>query len=113
MSTVPKPGATKPLTPERQIKALQVQLREANEKAQLLEAIVDVLKEGPSIHSALESIPLATGTEPSPLYWVKPSSSMPESAEGLRSPSEPRTQSRRTKNLGICIVIGTASSRRC
>ncbi|HEL5041424.1 hypothetical protein [Stenotrophomonas maltophilia] len=34
-----------PLTPEQQIKALQVQLREANEKAQLFEAIVDVLKE--------------------------------------------------------------------
>jgi len=34
-----------PLTPEQQIKALQVQLREANEKAQLFEAIVDALKE--------------------------------------------------------------------
>ena len=45
MSTVPKAGAAKPLTPEQQIKALQVQLREANEKAQLFEAIVDVLKE--------------------------------------------------------------------
>lgn len=45
MSTVPKAGAAKPLTPEQQIKAQQVQLREANEKAQLFEAIVDVLKE--------------------------------------------------------------------
>lgn len=45
MSTVLKAGAAKPLTPEQQIKVLQVQLREANEKAQLLEAIVDVLKE--------------------------------------------------------------------
>ncbi len=45
MSTVPKAGAAKPLTPEQQIKALQVQLREANEKAQLFEAIVDVLKD--------------------------------------------------------------------
>ena len=45
MSTVPKAGAAEPLTPEQQIKALQVQLREANEKAQLFEAIVDVLKE--------------------------------------------------------------------
>jgi len=45
MSPVPKAGAAKPLTPEQQIKALQVQLREANEKAQLFEAIVDVLKE--------------------------------------------------------------------
>ncbi len=39
MSAVPKAGAAKPLTPEQQIKALQVQLREANEKAQLFEAI--------------------------------------------------------------------------
>lgn len=45
MSSVPKAGAAKPLTPEQQIKALQVQLREANEKAQLFEAIVEVLKE--------------------------------------------------------------------
>ncbi|CRD52676.1 transposase [Stenotrophomonas maltophilia] len=45
MSTVPKAVAAKPLTPEQQIKALQVQLREANEKAQLFEAILDVLKE--------------------------------------------------------------------
>lgn len=45
MTTSPKSGSAKPLTPEQQIKALQVQLREANEKAQLFEAIVDVLKE--------------------------------------------------------------------
>lgn len=32
------------LTPEQQIKALQVQLKEANEKAQLFEAMLDVLK---------------------------------------------------------------------
>ncbi len=31
-------------TPEQQIKALQVQLKEANEKAQLFEAVLDVLK---------------------------------------------------------------------
>ncbi|WP_251476039.1 IS3 family transposase [Stenotrophomonas lactitubi] len=45
MTTSPKSGPATPLTPEQQIKALQVQLREANEKAQLFEAIVDVLKE--------------------------------------------------------------------
>lgn len=45
MSTVPKTGAARSPTPEQQIKALQVQLQEANEKAQLFEAIVDVLKE--------------------------------------------------------------------
>lgn len=33
-----------PLTPEQKIKALEVQLREANEKAQLFEAVIDVLK---------------------------------------------------------------------
>jgi transposase-like protein len=32
------------LTPEQKIKALEVQLREANEKAQLFEAVLDVLK---------------------------------------------------------------------
>ena len=35
---------TLPLTPEQQIKALQVQLREAQEKAALFEAVVNVLK---------------------------------------------------------------------
>ena len=33
-----------PLTPEQRIKALEVQLREANEKARLFEAVLDVLK---------------------------------------------------------------------
>jgi transposase-like protein len=33
-----------PLTPEQQIKALQVQLKEAHEKAQLFEAVIDVLR---------------------------------------------------------------------
>lgn len=45
MTTSPKSGPAKSLTPEQQIKALQVQLREANEKAQLFEAIVEVLKQ--------------------------------------------------------------------
>lgn len=33
-----------PLTPEQRIKALEVQLKEANEKAKLFEAMLDVLK---------------------------------------------------------------------
>ena len=33
-----------PLTPEQQIKALQMQLAQAQEKAQLFEAVLDVLK---------------------------------------------------------------------
>jgi len=33
-----------PLTPEQQIKALQVQLKDAQEKARLFEAVIDVLK---------------------------------------------------------------------
>ena len=45
MSTVPKAGAAKPLTPEQQIKVLQMQLREANEKAQLFEPSWMSLKE--------------------------------------------------------------------
>ena len=32
------------LTPEQKIKALEVQLREARQKAQLFEAVLDVLK---------------------------------------------------------------------
>ena len=35
---------TAPLTPEQKIKALEVQLQEANGKAQLFEAVLDVLK---------------------------------------------------------------------
>lgn len=33
-----------PLTPEQQIKVLQVQLKQAQEKAQLFEAVIDVLR---------------------------------------------------------------------
>lgn len=33
-----------PLTPEQKIKALEVQLQEANEKARLFEAVIDVLR---------------------------------------------------------------------
>lgn len=40
MSTEPASA----LTPEQQIKALQVQLKEAREKAQLFEAMLDVIK---------------------------------------------------------------------
>nr|WP_228122006.1 IS3 family transposase [Variovorax paradoxus] len=40
----PSSAPTAPLTPEQKIKALEVQLREANEKAQLFEAVIDVLK---------------------------------------------------------------------
>lgn len=61
MSTAPKAGAAKPLTPEQQIKALQVQLREATEKAQLFEANVDVLEEdyGVRIVKSLPASPQA------------------------------------------------------
>jgi hypothetical protein len=41
---MPRDKTPIPLTPEQQIKALQVQLKEANEKAQLFEAVLDVLK---------------------------------------------------------------------
>lgn len=41
---MPRDKTPAPLTPEQQIKALQVQLKEANEKAQLFEAMLDVLK---------------------------------------------------------------------
>ena len=37
-------GTAVALTPEQKIKALEVQLREAREKAQLFEAVLDVLK---------------------------------------------------------------------
>lgn len=43
-AAMPRGKTTTPLTPEQQIKALQAQLREANEKAQLFEAVLDVLK---------------------------------------------------------------------
>lgn len=38
------PKITLPLTPEQRIKELEVQLKQANEKAQLFEAIVNVIK---------------------------------------------------------------------
>lgn len=43
-AAMPRDQTPAALTPEQQIKALQVQLREANEKAQLFEAVLDVLK---------------------------------------------------------------------
>lgn len=44
-SFCPMPTKPKAPTPEQQIKALQVQLHEANEKARLFEAMLDVLKQ--------------------------------------------------------------------
>ena len=44
-SCEPMPTKPTPQTPEQQIKALQVQLQEANEKARLFEAMLDVLKQ--------------------------------------------------------------------
>ncbi len=43
-AAMPRDKTPAPLTPEQQIKALQVQLKEAREKAQLFEAVLDVLK---------------------------------------------------------------------
>ena len=43
-SSRPMKKTSLPLTPEQQIKALEVQLRAAQEKAQLFEAVVEVLK---------------------------------------------------------------------
>jgi transposase len=44
MSPVPTSEASQPPTPEQRIKALEVQLEEAQQKAQLFEAMLDVLK---------------------------------------------------------------------
>ena len=43
-AAMPRDKTFTPLTPEQQIKALQVQLKEARQKAQLFEAVLDVLK---------------------------------------------------------------------
>jgi transposase-like protein len=43
-AAMPPDKSPTPLTPEQQIKALEVQLKEANEKASLFEAVLDVLK---------------------------------------------------------------------
>lgn len=43
-ASMPIDKTSQPLTPEQQIKALQVQLKQAQEKAQLFEAVVEVLK---------------------------------------------------------------------
>jgi len=44
MSPLLNSGASKPPTPEQRIKELEVQLKDAQEKAQLFEAVLDVLK---------------------------------------------------------------------
>ncbi len=44
LAAMPIDKTPTPLTPEQQIKALQVQLAQAQEKAQLFEAVLDVLK---------------------------------------------------------------------
>ena len=44
MSTPSNSGTSKPPTPEQRIKELEVQLKDAQEKAQLFEAVLDVLK---------------------------------------------------------------------
>jgi hypothetical protein len=44
MNHLSNPGTSKPSTPEQRIKELEVQLRDAQEKAQLFEAVLDVLK---------------------------------------------------------------------
>lgn len=44
MTTSPRRGRIKPLTPEQQILALRLQLREANGKVQPFEAMANVLK---------------------------------------------------------------------
>jgi transposase-like protein len=44
MAPHPDPGRQTPPTPEQRIKALEVELKLAQEKAQLFEAVLDVLK---------------------------------------------------------------------
>ena len=44
MNHLSNPGTSKPSTPEQRIKELEVQLKDAQEKAQLFEAVLDVLK---------------------------------------------------------------------
>jgi hypothetical protein len=44
MSHPSNSGVPKPPTPEQRIKELEVQLKDAQEKAQLFEAVLDVLK---------------------------------------------------------------------
>jgi len=44
LAAMPIDKTNTPQTPEQQIKALQVQLKQAQEKAQLFEAVIDVLR---------------------------------------------------------------------
>ena len=44
LAAMPLDKTPKPLTPEQQIKSLQVQLAQAQERAKFFEAVVDVLK---------------------------------------------------------------------
>lgn len=45
MSHPSNPAPSKPATPEQRIKALEVQLKDAQDKAQLFEAVLDVLRQ--------------------------------------------------------------------
>ncbi|WP_420712359.1 hypothetical protein [Niveibacterium sp. 24ML] len=70
MTTPSKTAPAKPLTPQQQIKTLQEQLREANEKAQRFEAIVEVLKDDDGVR-VVKSLP------------ASPHSNAPERGKGL------------------------------
>lgn len=64
--TVPeKPHPPQPLTPEQRIKELEAQLKEAREKAQLFEAVLDVLKKDYGVRIVKKPLGKSSRKDPS------------------------------------------------
>jgi transposase-like protein len=65
MSTPEKSHPPQPLTPEQRIKELEVQLKEAREKAQLFEAVLDVLKKDYGVRVVKKPLGKSSRKDPS------------------------------------------------
>jgi transposase len=65
MAAPEKPYPPQPLTPEQRIKELEVQLKEAREKAQLFEAVLDVLKKDYGVRIVKKPLGKSSRKDPS------------------------------------------------
>ena len=60
-----QPPSNQPLTPEQRIKELEVQLKEAREKSQFFEAVIDVLKKDYGVHVVKKPVGKSSRKNPS------------------------------------------------
>lgn len=65
MAAPEKPHPPEPLAPEQRIRELEVQLREAREKAQLFEAVLDVLKKDYGVRVVKKPLGKSSRKDPS------------------------------------------------